>query len=92
MTAVPTLVCTQSGCLAPAIRALVNSFGYVHLECLGHVGAPYSRPDSSRLFRASPEALPALCAAGRRPADFPAGSETVEVPLDAVLALSVMEG
>lgn len=84
------LVCTQSGCSAPAVRALVNALGYVHLECEGHVGTPRSSPDVGRMFRAPPEAMPALRAAGMAPPDSPYGTGTLEVPLELVLVLQVM--
>lgn len=88
------LACTRTGCSGPAVRALLNSFGYVHLECARHLGLYEGSPaaDVSRLLRASPESRAALRAAGRRPADVPDGSDIVEVPLGDVLALSVMEG
>ncbi len=69
----------------------MNGFGWVHMECEGHLGLDGSpTADVSRLLRAEGDDLPALRAASRRPADLPEGSDTVLVPLELVLALSVM--
>jgi hypothetical protein len=85
------LLCTRTGCSLPAARALLNGFGWVRLECAGHLGLPGSpTPDLSRLLLAPADALPALRAASRRPADLPEGTETVAVPLELVLAALVM--
>lgn len=84
-----SLQCSVKGCESDAYRALLNEFGWLHLECSAHVGAQSS--DVTKLLR-----LPECALAHVRPLGVLVyeltESKTLEIPMDVALALYVMHG
>jgi len=72
-------------CGASPARGVVNTFGFVFLECSAHSGIPLPARHHVRLRDPSP-----LLSAGSRDG-MPEGTGAVWVPADRILALEVME-
>lgn len=86
-----SLECSIDGCHFDAARALVNKFGWMHLECEMHRGSSAGR--GSKLVQVPEEALKYVRPLGKLVHEFmEVKSDTVEIPMNLALALYVMHG
>ena len=85
------LECSVDGCGEEAVRALLNKFGWLHLECREHSADLGTR--GVKLVRVPDFALEHVRPLGS-PLVLPPGvtTETLEIPMDVALALYVMHG